>query len=803
MISKSPIGLSLCSWNANGILSKITELKIFIEQHSPDLILIQETHLRPSHNINIANYTCYRNDRPTSSDNNRAFGGTLLLVKNAINHYSLPTPPMQTIEATIVILTPFDHDPISIVSVYIPPNSDEYTFTIDIENLIQTSSNCVLFGDFNAPHTAWNCNSNSSRGVRLLDFTNLANLYIAYPDTPTRFGINSANTLDIAIIRNFYYSYTINSLHELSSDHNPVMLNFTLKLNKDITNPRANVKKELKNYTNENWTARLQALSTQDNSLWAVQKFFKNKRSDIPSLHCTTGTAITDKQKADILAESILTNFTENERHNNDFDDEDGIVNTVNAFLSHPPPPTAETAYPSEIISYIKSSNPKKAPGKSKNNPASYRPISLLSTLSKITESIILTRLKNIININKTINPNQYGFTNKLSTLHPLLNLTEAISEGFQRKKSTGAVFLDIQKAFDRVWLTRLTFKLITYNIPPPLICLLHSYNSDRSYQVRVKDTLSNTKNIRCGVAQGSLLGPLLFNLYINDIPDYTLTKLNMFADDTAVHTTYRRISSVTYGLNKHLKILEKYYDQWKISINVEKSAAVIFTKKRKLPPPPTMYNTTIPWSQSTKYLGIIFDKNLTWRTHIQHTRNKFRKIMFKLYPLIGRNSELSRDNKVLLFTAVMRPILAYGCPVWGYAAKTNINILDTLQNSTIRMIGLFSDKPELTHVLYHEIDTGDKPPVVSRPYRYGRVKQEIIDYHVDKMLREGPIKPIQSPYASPVSDEAHFCLNGYVSKQNCHIWGEANLQVYVETPLHPEKLTVWCALWAGGIIGP
>ncbi|GFW65532.1 hypothetical protein TNCV_1776761 [Trichonephila clavipes] len=91
MISKSPIGLSLCSWNANGILSKLTELKIFIEQHSPDLILIQETHLRPSHNINIANYTCYRNDRPTSSDNNRAFGGTLILVKNAINHHSLPT----------------------------------------------------------------------------------------------------------------------------------------------------------------------------------------------------------------------------------------------------------------------------------------------------------------------------------------------------------------------------------------------------------------------------------------------------------------------------------------------------------------------------------------------------------------------------------------------------------------------------------------------------------------------------------------------------------------------------------------
>ncbi|GFU74094.1 probable RNA-directed DNA polymerase from transposon X-element [Trichonephila clavipes] len=215
------------------------------------------------------------------------------------------------------------------------------------------------------------------------------------------------------------------------------------------------------------------------------------------------------------------------------------------------------------------------------HSPEPYRPISLLSTLSKIAESIILTRLKDFLYTNNIIIPNQYGFTNKLSTLHPLLNLTEAISEGFQSKKSTGAVFLDIQKAFDRVWLTGLTYKLINYNIPPPLVFLLHSYNSNRSYQVRVKDTLSTTNFINCGVAQGSLLGPLLFNLYINDIPEYTLTKLNMYADDTAVHTTFKRISSVTFALNKHLKLLEKYYDRWKISINVEKSAAVLFTKKK------------------------------------------------------------------------------------------------------------------------------------------------------------------------------------------------------------------------------
>ncbi|GFW39906.1 probable RNA-directed DNA polymerase from transposon X-element [Trichonephila clavipes] len=330
---------------------------------------------------------------------------------------------------------------------------------------------------------------------------------------------------------------------------------------------------------------------------------------------------------------------------------------------------------------------PIKKPGKDFRLASSYRPISLLSTIGKLTESIILHRLKNFINENNILNPNQYGFTNKLSTLHPLLRLTENISEGFQKKKSTGAVFLDIQKAFDHVWINGLTFKLITFKIPHPLIHLIHSYLTNRSFRIRINETLSNEHSVSAGCPQGSLLGPLLFNLYITDIPDYSLTKINLYADDTAIHATYKKLETISFALNKHLLLLQNFYDKWKISINVEKSTAIIFTKKQSLPPPIIMYNTQIPWSQEAKYLGIIFDTHLTWKQHIYYVRDKFRKIMFKLYPLIGRNSHLSIENKVLLYTAVMRPILAYACPVWGYAAKTNINILDTLQNSLIRMI--------------------------------------------------------------------------------------------------------------------
>ncbi|GFU05497.1 RNA-directed DNA polymerase from mobile element jockey [Trichonephila clavipes] len=127
----------------------------------------------------------------------------------------------------------------------------------------------------------------------------------------------------------------------------------------------------------------------------------------------------------------------------------------------------------------------------------------------------------------------------------------------------------------------------------------------------------------------------------------------------------FRNSKTVTLALNKHLALLEKFFDKWKIKINVEKSAAVAFTYKRTLPPPPTMYNQIIPWSQENKYLGLIFDNKLklTWKKHITYAHDKFRKTFY------------------------ICPILSYGCPVWGYAAKTNINILDVAQNTLIRMI--------------------------------------------------------------------------------------------------------------------
>ncbi|GFT93191.1 RNA-directed DNA polymerase from mobile element jockey [Trichonephila clavipes] len=327
-------------------------------------------------------------------------------------------------------------------------------------------------------------------------------------------------------------------------------------------------------------------------------------------------------------------------------------------------------------------------PGKNSALAESYRPISLLPVLSKLAEKVILARLNDYLERENILIPEQHGFRPCLSTSHQLLRVVEFIKEGNNKDECTAAVFLDIQKAFDRVWHTGLVFKLITYKIPPPLIFLINSYISDRSFSVKINRTYSQLKKISAGVAQGSILAPTLFNLYVNDIIKNTNTQLCLYADDTAILSRHRNLNTLVENINEHLAHLEIWFSVWKIALNSSKTEAVFFSK-RHLPPPPeiTLQNQRIPWSQHTKYLGVIIDKNLTFRQHITYIRDKFKDTTRKLYSLICRKSKLSRHNKLLIYTLILKPLLTYASPVWGHAAKTNINLLETSQNVIIRQI--------------------------------------------------------------------------------------------------------------------
>ncbi|GFV15996.1 RNA-directed DNA polymerase from mobile element jockey [Trichonephila clavipes] len=610
-------GLSLCSWNANGINSKLFEFKIFVEKHCPDIILLQETHLRPSQRFNIHNYNCYRNDRITEGP---ASGGTLILVKNTIPHFMPHSPPLQHIEATTVTLNPPNVNPLTITSIYIPPHSDKFSFTLDLENILQINSNCVIFGDFNATHNAWNCSQNSTRGTQLKNFTDTLNINIAFPNMPTRYGTHSSNTLEIALINNFNFPYDITSISDLSSDHNPVFLNFSLcnithmdkpraittcwstfhkNLDKNIhfadilniSNPhtledkitqftdavrsahsqaskpitskpidyKLTLKNKLKFTSNKYGTTGSKPSTHRIIASGKFKKNFRNSKSNIPTLSHASGIATSDDQKANALANSFKANYTENkspDHYTNNIDSD--VTSTLENFFDNPPTTSLAPTNTDEVINYIKKLKNNKAPGldninnkmiknftfktifiltqlinkilklrhfprnwktaivfpihkpgKNKKSPDSYRPISLLSSLSKIAEHIILLRVNQFINNTNFLNPNQYGFTKQLSTYHPLLRLTEQISAGFQRGRSTGAVFLDIEKAFDRVWISGLIYKLITYNFPAPLIHIINSYLVNRTYKVRVNNTFSLPHRVNIESPRVPFWGPL------------------------------------------------------------------------------------------------------------------------------------------------------------------------------------------------------------------------------------------------------------------------------------------------------
>ena len=210
----------------------------------------------------------------------------------------------------------------------------------------------------------------------------------------------------------------------------------------------------------------------------------------------------------------------------------------------------------------------------------SYRPISLLPSLGKLLEKIILTRLKN--SINKCIIKEQFGFRKRHSTVLQLAKIIDDITKKFNLNQSTSMIALDIERAFDTVWHSALIAKMVQLNIPNYLVKLTISYLRNRSFQVKVNKTLSEIKKIPAGVPQGSLLSPTLFTIFINDIPKTTNTELSLFADDTAIKASSFKINKSFEYIQRHITILETYYQKWKIKINADKSKSIYFTKKKK-----------------------------------------------------------------------------------------------------------------------------------------------------------------------------------------------------------------------------
>ena len=223
-------------------------MRDFINKHSPDIFLLQETHFLPGSLAPcIPNYVLYRNDRPPKSTGMRVrrkgSGGTAILVKDSVPHHHITTPTLQFAEATVITIE-HQGSPLTIISAYFPPRnafSQKPPLEQDLMALLNLGRRVVVCGDFNARHKSWNCSGVNRYGTMLYDFALKADVIVAAPPDPTHYTRTVSTTIDLAVIKNFPFQRELESISEMSSDHNPVRLTFTHRYVTPETNiPRVN-----------------------------------------------------------------------------------------------------------------------------------------------------------------------------------------------------------------------------------------------------------------------------------------------------------------------------------------------------------------------------------------------------------------------------------------------------------------------------------------------------------------------------------------------------------------------------------
>ena len=209
-------------------------------------------------------------------------------------------------------------------------------------------------------------------------------------------------------------------------------------------------------------------------------------------------------------------------------------------------------------------------------------------------------------------------------------------------------ILLDVEKAFDRVWHQGLLYKLITINLQPNLIKIIHSFLTNRQFFVEINGRKSSQHNIPFGVPQGAASSPTLYNIYTYDIPHHRKAKLGIFADDTSLSVSSSSFAKIENNIKDASTNLQNYFTKWKIKLNEQKTQAIFFTRRRKneIPHLPlNIFNSNIEWESNVKYLGLYLDKSLTFKNYIEHITEKVHKVIKILYPMLNRKSFLSINN--------------------------------------------------------------------------------------------------------------------------------------------------------------
>ena len=319
-----------------------------------------------------------------------------------------------------------------------------------------------------------------------------------------------------------------------------------------------------------------------------------------------------------------------------------------------------------------------------------YRPISMLSVFSKIFEKLLHKVIIEYLEANDLLNESQYGFRKKRSTLHALLNATENIYQACDSKLYTLGIFIDFSRAFDTVNHSVLLKKLKYYGIKGKILQLLTSYLSDRKQYVSYGGRESTLLDIISGVPQGSVLGPLLFIIFINDIVNITdLAKFVLFADDLNLFVIHTSRESLYRIANQILQELLKYCFSNRLILNYDKCCFMEFGFKSADQQPCAYFlgilNNQFVQVEKCKFLGVYVNRQLNWDDQIKHVKMQVSKSCGTLYRV---RLQVPRKILKLIYMALVQPYLNYCISLWGHSTTSrSMNDLFILQKKCIRIV--------------------------------------------------------------------------------------------------------------------
>ena len=318
-----------------------------------------------------------------------------------------------------------------------------------------------------------------------------------------------------------------------------------------------------------------------------------------------------------------------------------------------------------------------------------YRPISLLPIIGKVLEKIMHEQLVNFLNTNSILYESQYGFQSKHSTTHAMIDFVNYIGEAVDSGDVAYGVLCDLSKAFDTINHSCLLDKLDHYGIRGPVLSWFQSYLTDRTQYVSWQQVSSGLLPLTTGVPQGSVLGPLLFLLYINDLPSATsLLRVVLFADDSNLVVRGKDPTTLSNIMTAELANISDWFSANRLLLNPSKTKLIVFRSRkcRKDLTAPAVFLNGVELQQTTNesFLGVQLDETMKWYEHTCKLANNLSR---KLGMLSKIKNFVSRRTLKMVYNCFFQPHLIYGIQLWGATFEKGLTRIQKLQKKAIRLI--------------------------------------------------------------------------------------------------------------------